>query len=89
MAWDMVRVAIQKIQSEAEIAHLPFAGLCCVLRAGLAVLETKEFSGEEIVDRGELDGFGRIVEWFASRWGLGELYLMRTMELSGRRMMEG
>jgi hypothetical protein len=81
MAWDMVRVAIQKIQTEAEIPHLPFAGLCCVLRAGLAVLETKEFVNEDVVGDDEVRGFRQILEWFARRWGIGAEYLNRLEEL--------
>jgi hypothetical protein len=81
MVWDMVRVAIEKVQSEAEIAHLPFAGLCCVLRAGLAVVETKEFVNEDVVSNDEIQGFRQIIEWFAARWSIGSDYLNRLEEL--------
>jgi hypothetical protein len=84
MAWDMVRVAIQKISNETEIPHLPFAGLCCVLRAGLAVLETKEFVNEDVIEDGEVHGFKQILEWFARRWGIGGEYLKRLEELLAR-----
>jgi hypothetical protein len=84
MAWDMVRVAIQKIPSEAEIPYLPFAGLCCVLRAGLAVLETKDFVNEDVVEDGEVHGFKQILEWFARRWGIGGEYLNRLEGLLAR-----
>jgi hypothetical protein len=84
MAWDMVRVAIEKIQSEAEIPHLPFAGLCCVLRAGLAVMETKEFVNEDVVKHDEVCGFRQILEWFAARWGIGREYLNKLDELLAR-----
>jgi hypothetical protein len=83
MAWDMVRVAIQKIQSAAEIPHLPFAGLCCVLRAGLAVLETRTYVNEDVVGEDEVQGFKQILEWFADRWGIGSDYLKRLEELLG------
>jgi hypothetical protein len=84
MAWDMVRVAVQKIQSAAEIPHLPFAGLCCVLRAGLAVLETRTYVIEDVVEEEEVQGFKQILEWFADRWGIGSDYLKRLDELIGQ-----
>lgn len=81
MAWDMVYVAIQKIQSKTEIPRLPFAGLCCVLRAGLAVLETRGLVDEDVVEDESLRGFRRTIEWFATRWDLGSVYLRRLDEL--------
>jgi hypothetical protein len=84
MAWDMVRVAIEKIQNEAEIPYLPFAGLCCVLRAGLAVMETKEFVNEDVVNNDEVYGFRQILDWFAARWGIGSEYLNKLDELLAR-----
>jgi hypothetical protein len=81
MAWDMVRVAIEKIQSEAEIPHMPFAGLCCLLRAGLAVIETKEFVNEDVVTDDDVHGFRQILQWFAARWGIGTDYLNKLDEL--------
>lgn len=83
MAWDMVRVAIQKIQLEAEIPYLPFAGLCAVLRAGLAVLETREFVDEDIINEVELRAFRNVLNWFAGRWNIGRQYLSRLEELHG------
>jgi hypothetical protein len=83
MAWDMVRVAIQKIQSGAEISHLPFAGLCCVFRAGLAVLETRTYVIEDVVGDDEVHSFRQLLEWFAGRWGIGSDYLRRLEELLG------
>ncbi|KAH9869880.1 hypothetical protein J1614_006801 [Plenodomus biglobosus] len=81
MAWDMVRVAIQKIQSEGEISHLPFAGLCCVLRAGLAVLETSEFMAEEVTQPGEISEFLKILDWFSARWSIGREYVQRAEQV--------
>lgn len=84
MAWDMVRVAIQKVQFEGEIAHLPFAGLCCVLRAGLAVIETSEYMVEVVVEPGELGDFFKILDWFGTRWAIGR-DLVRGVEESLQR----
>ena len=85
MAWDMVRIAIKKVQSKNEIARLPFAGLCCVLRAGLAVLETREYMEEDLIEQQvELDGYVKILGWFSTRWGIGNEYLQRVGELLGR-----
>jgi hypothetical protein len=81
MSWDMVRDAIQAIQSEADVLHMPFASLCCVCRAGLAVLETSEFVHEDVVGPGEVQSFRTILEWFAGRWGIGAEYLKRLDEL--------
>lgn len=84
MAWDMVRVGIQVINSAAEIAELPFAGLCCVVRAGVVVLETRDYVDEEVLaGREEARAFRRLVEWFAARWGVGKVYLARVDELLG------
>ncbi|KAH8731666.1 hypothetical protein GQ44DRAFT_604645 [Phaeosphaeriaceae sp. PMI808] len=84
MSWDMVRVAIEKISCEAEVPHLPFAGLCCVLRAGLVVLETRDYVNDDIVGEGDIQGFRKILEWFARRWGIGDMYLRRMSELRSR-----
>jgi hypothetical protein len=84
MAWDMVRVAIQKMQFESEIPYLPFAGLCAVLRAGLAVLETRDFVDEEIIEEVELHEFKKILEWFGGRWDTGREYLQRFEALLAR-----
>ncbi|KAF2845694.1 hypothetical protein T440DRAFT_493260 [Plenodomus tracheiphilus IPT5] len=81
MAWDMVRTAIQKIQFEAEIPHLPFAGLCCVLRAGVAVIETAEFMAEEVTEPEEIGEFLKILDWFSVRWSIGREYIRRVEEM--------
>lgn len=78
VAWDMVRFAIEVIQDENEVALLPLAGLCCVLRAGLAVLETREHVIEDVVQTDEIDGYIVILRWFANRWVIGEEYLKRV-----------
>jgi hypothetical protein len=83
MAWDMVRVAISKIDGEDGMERLPFAGLCCVIRAGLAVVETEQFfmgkDGEEV--KGEVEGFRRIVGSFKARWGAGGQYMERLEKI--------
>jgi len=81
MAWDMVRIAVQKITRPEEIPLLPFAGLCCVFRAGLAVLETKVYVNEDVVGEDEIHSFRNILSWFAIRWSVGRVYLMRLQEL--------
>lgn len=81
MAWDMVRVAIQKIESEDEITHLPFAGLCSVLRAGIAVLETADYMADNITQPGEMEGFANILCWFSGRWTIGRDYMNRVAEI--------
>lgn len=88
MAWDMVRVGMQRIGSEEEIAELPFAGLCCVIRAGVAVLETGEWvEARDVVtdEEDEMRVFRRLVEWFGRRWGVGRGYLARVDEVLRRR----
>ncbi|KAF2624995.1 hypothetical protein BU25DRAFT_398166 [Macroventuria anomochaeta] len=81
MVWDMVKVVINKIRSEEEVARLPFAGLCCVLRAGMAVLETTALNVYDVMSREEVDGFQRIVSWFAKQWGVGRQYEARLAHL--------
>ena len=81
MAWDMVKVAISKIENEEEVKRLPFAGLCCVLRAGMAVLETNGCVEEDVVLNEEIDGFQRIVGWFAGRYGVGRQFEARLAKL--------
>lgn len=85
MAWDMVPVATSKINGEEGVGRLPFAGLCCVIRAGLAVVETGEFfSDKDRVDmEGELEAFSRIVGLFKTRWGVGEWYVERLEKMLG------
>jgi hypothetical protein len=84
MSWDMVRSTLKKIRHEAEVPHLPFAGLCSVFRAGLVVLETREFVDENLVDAAEVCSFKHVLEWFAGRWGIGHEYLKCLEELLGR-----
>lgn len=75
MAWDMVKAAIHKVRSEDDILSLSFAGLCCVLRAGLVVLDTAELVEKDEVKDIELDGFRRLLMWFSNNWSIGEVYL--------------
>lgn len=89
MAWDMVQVGIRVIACEEEIARLPFAGLGCVIRAGVAVLETWGWVDDEdgVVGQEEAMAFRRLVEWVAGRWGVARGYLGRVDEVLGRRGM--
>ncbi|KAJ6192721.1 hypothetical protein J3E72DRAFT_203681 [Bipolaris maydis] len=89
MAWDMVQVGIRVIACEEEIARLPFAGLGCVIRAGVAVLETWGWVDDEdgVVGQEEARAFRRLVEWVAGRWGVARGYLGRVDEVLGRRGM--
>ena len=89
MAWDMVQVGIRIITCEEEISRLPFAGLGCVVRAGVAVLETRGWvdDGEDDGVVGEEEGraFRRLVEWVSGRWGVAGGYLRRVDEVLERR----
>jgi hypothetical protein len=84
MSWDMVRSTLKRIRDEAEMPHLPFAGLCSVFRAGLVVLETREFVNENLVNADEVRSFKQVLQWFAGRWGIGHEYLICLEELLGR-----
>jgi len=77
VVWEMVRIAIQLVTSEESMLRMTFAGLCSVLRAGLAVLETRKFVDEDVVLAGELEAYVRILKWFAGRWTIGNEYLVR------------
>lgn len=81
MAWDMVKEATSKIEGEEEMQRLPFGGLCCVLRAGVAVLETSGRMADDVVTRGDVEGFERVVGWFSGRWGVGRQFETRIRGL--------
>ncbi|KAL5453507.1 hypothetical protein PMIN07_007923 [Paraphaeosphaeria minitans] len=82
MAWDMVHVMIQKIQREEDLPSLPFAGVCCVIRAAIAVLETKRYTSDEEPRAEEVHGVLLVLSWFARRWSVGVQYLQRARELA-------
>jgi hypothetical protein len=71
MAWDMVHVMIQKVQREDDVPCLPFAGVCCVLRAAIAVLETTRYASGDQPSVEEIRSFLVVLGWFACRWGVG------------------
>lgn len=80
----MVRVTIELVKSEESISRITFAGLCSVLRAGLAVLETKGLmDDDEVVETGEIQSYIRILRWFSGRWTVGNEYLVRAEEVLG------
>lgn len=74
MAWDMVRVALGQIESKKEVVRLPFAALCCVSRAGMAVLKTSGVSCEELASKEEVERLRRVVGWFGGRWDVGRQF---------------
>lgn len=53
MAWDMIKNAVAKIGSKEEVTRLPLAKLCCVFRAGVAVLETAGACEEQRLNAGD------------------------------------
>lgn len=71
MAWDMIRVMIEKIENEDDLPCLPFAGVCCVIRAAIAVLETGQDGNVDMPNGDEITGFLKILGWFARRWSVG------------------
>lgn len=81
MAWKMLRVAIEIIKSEADIIQVPFAALCAVLRGAIAVLETRRHD-EDIISEEDLEGFRKIMTWFARRWSIGKEYLRQLEQLA-------
>lgn len=58
---DMVRVALGQIESKNKVVRLTFAALCCVSRAGMAVLETFGASCEELASKEEVERLRRVV----------------------------
>lgn len=83
----MVQVGIRVVGCEEEIARLPFAGLGCVVRAGVAVLETRGWvddGADGVVGEEEGRKFRRLVEWVSGRWGVAGGYLARVDEVLGR-----
>lgn len=81
MAWDMVRAALGSVDSKEEVARLPFAALCCVLRAAIAVLETCRLPGDEVVSKEEVKKLQRVVSWFAARWGVGQQFETKLADI--------
>lgn len=71
MAWDMVHVMIGLITKEDDLPYLPFAGVCCVIRAAVAVLETRKYVDEVGLGMEDLHSFALILGWFAKRWSVG------------------
>ncbi|KAH6644782.1 hypothetical protein C7974DRAFT_300742 [Boeremia exigua] len=71
MAWDMVKVSLGKLENEDDVAKLPFAALCCILRAGIAVLETSRICDEQLVSNEEFAMLQRCMRWFSARWHVG------------------
>ncbi|KAH7088924.1 hypothetical protein FB567DRAFT_522621 [Paraphoma chrysanthemicola] len=82
MAWQMVRTALQ-LRSELSVSKTTFAGLCSVLRAGLAVLESAKYVEDEVIEPGELDGYARLLRSFAQRWPIGNEYIARAEKILG------
>ncbi|KAF2821657.1 hypothetical protein CC86DRAFT_448667 [Ophiobolus disseminans] len=78
MAWETVRTAIQLVESEESVSRTTFAGLCSVLRAGLAVLETAVFVDDKVIHPGEAEAYVRMLTWFSGRWTIGKEYLERV-----------
>ncbi|KAL5378531.1 hypothetical protein DPSP01_009113 [Paraphaeosphaeria sporulosa] len=79
MAWDMVHVMIQKIKKEEDLPYLPFAGVCCVIRAAIAVLETKQYTNEDAPNAEEVHNFLVVLSWFARRWSVGGEFASSTL----------
>jgi hypothetical protein len=71
MAWDMVRESIQKVKSEEDLQRLPFARLSFAMRATIAIFETKQYDGDIDYTDAELQGFTKVLQWFAARWSVG------------------
>lgn len=81
MAWQMLRVATQVIETERDIAQTPFAALCAVLRGAIVVLETRGEEDQVVITSDDLEGMSRIRNWFAKRWRIGEVYMTKLAEL--------
>lgn len=83
MAWEMVRIAIELMKCEESVSGTTMAGLCSVLRAGLAVLETARYGDDHVTKIGEVEAYTRILEWFAGRWMVGKEYLEKLEGVVG------
>jgi hypothetical protein len=81
MAWQMLRVAVQVIRTERDIAQNPFAALCAVLRGAIVVLETRAGDDHVVMTKDDLEGMKRIGSWFKRRWRIGEVYMTKLEEL--------
>ncbi|PSN74308.1 hypothetical protein BS50DRAFT_670727 [Corynespora cassiicola Philippines] len=81
MAWDSVIVAVRKVGNAPDVYHLPLAGLCCVIRASVAAMQTKDYQNAQEPSREELEGISRILGWFAARWSIGVEYQKQSIAL--------
>ena len=79
----MVRIAIQLVKGEEYIQRIPLAGLCSTMRAGLAVLETRGYVDEDVIEAGELEAYVKVLKWFSARWTIGTEYLARVEKVLG------
>lgn len=83
MSWEMVRMSIQLIKCEDSVSRMTLAGLCSMLRAGLAVLETNNYTDDDVIKEGEVQAYLKILRWFAARWTIGNEYLERAQQVLG------
>lgn len=83
MSWEMVRMSTQLVKSEDSVSWMTLAGLCSMLRAGLAVLETNRYIDDDVIREGEVQAYLKILRWFAARWTIGNEYLERTRQVLG------
>jgi hypothetical protein len=73
MAWDMNVLLIEKLKVEPDISHLPFGGLCCVVRSAVAVAQSgKELGGDyDDIDERNITTIVPSLGKFAERWKVG------------------
>jgi hypothetical protein len=88
MAWETVRMAIQIIDCEEKVSRITLAGLCSVMRAGLAVLETSGYVDDGLVEPGEIEAYLRVLRWFSKRWTIGNEYLLRVEKVLGNFQLQ-
>ena len=73
----------QLVKSEDSVSRMTLAGLSSMLRAGLAVLETNSYIDDDVIREGEVQGYLKILRWFAARWTIGNEYLERAQHVIG------
>lgn len=83
MAWDMLRAALGSVESKEEVGKLPFTALCCILRAGMVVLQTTGLDDGELVSEAEVNKLKQVMGWFAARWGVGRQFLKKLADVMG------
>lgn len=78
MAWEMNVLLIEKLKHEFAVSHLPFGGLCCAVRAAVAVVESGAYGAEESITARDIEGILDPLRKFEKGWRIGSKFPRRA-----------